>query len=266
VRWLVALVIVASCARGGDAPGPGPRVVSLTPSATEVVAALGATAALVGVDDYSTYPPEVKALPKVGNFLQPNVEAIVRLHPTLVIVDDVHAVTAKALSDAGVVTAECPMHDVADVRSCLQAIGARLGKAHEAAQQIATIDAAIAAARAHPVKRVRVLAVIDRAAGSLGKATAAGPGSWIGDLLEMVGAANAIEDSHTRYPPISLETMLRAEPDVIFDLSGQDMAAWNDLDVPAVKTKRVFALTGEYLQSPRPRIAAALEAVANALK
>ena len=55
------------------------------PSATEVVAALGAADLLVGVDDYSKYPPEVDQLPKVGSFVQPNLEAIVRLRPTVVI-------------------------------------------------------------------------------------------------------------------------------------------------------------------------------------
>src|SRR5882762_2225139 len=56
---------------------PLPRLVSLTPSSTEIVAALGATAMLVGVDDYSAYPPEVTRLPKVGSFLAPNLEIIV---------------------------------------------------------------------------------------------------------------------------------------------------------------------------------------------
>lgn len=66
----------------GSQPGSRPTpltVVTLMPSATEVMAALGATNLLVGVDDYSTYPPEVQRLPKVGAFLSPNLEAIVRL-------------------------------------------------------------------------------------------------------------------------------------------------------------------------------------------
>ncbi len=260
------LVAIAACARAGDPPPKGTRIVSLTPSATEVVAALGSTAELVGVDDFSTYPAEVKALPKVGSFVQPNVEAIVRLHPTLVIVDDIHASTAKALSDTGLTSIACPMHDIADVRTCLREVGGRLGKQREADAQIASIDTAVAAARAHPAQRSKVLAVIDRAAGNLGNAVAAGQGSWIGELLDIVGADNAVADSHTRYPKVSLETMLRSSPDVILDLSGQDLAAWSDLDVPAVKNKRVFALTGEYLQSPRPRIAQALEAIAKAVR
>ncbi len=113
--WLIATVVApvvlmavlgpagAGCRRDdapasrGTAPGPPgspqpvtPRLIALTPSATEVVAALGQAALLVGVDDYSVFPPEVTRLPKVGSFLAPNLETIVGLSPTLVIVDDVH--------------------------------------------------------------------------------------------------------------------------------------------------------------------------------
>src|SRR5687767_7328975 len=96
------MVVVAACSREAPVPTPahaGLRIVSLTPSATEVVAALGATSQLVGVDEYSLYPPEVKNLPKVGSFLQPNLEQIVGLRPSVVIVDDVHGKTAGALRD-----------------------------------------------------------------------------------------------------------------------------------------------------------------------
>jgi len=240
--------------------------VSLTPSATEVVAALGATPQLVGVDDFSEFPAEVKALPKVGSFMQPNVEAIVRLHATLVIVDDIHATTAHALGDAGIATIACPMHALADVRGCLQAVGARLGKTKEAEAVVASIDHSISDARAHPAAHVKVLAVIDRAAGGLGNTVAAGPGSWIGELLDVEGADNVLASANTRYPKVSLETMLRAAPDIIIDLSGQDLAAWNELDVPAVKNHKVFALAEKPLQGPGPRVDVALTALARVLR
>ena len=242
------------------------RVVSLTPSATEVVAALGATDKLVGVDDFSTFPAEVKSLPKVGSFMQPNTEAIVRLHASFVIVDDIHATTARALGDSGIATVACPMHDLADVRTCLHAVADKLGNPKQADAVIAQMDSAIAAARAHPVPDARVLLVIDRAAGPLGNITAAGTGSWLDELLQTVGAHNAVADAHTRYPKISLETMLTAQPDVILDLSGQDLAAWNDLAVPAVQNHKVIALSEQTLQGPGPRVQVALDALAKALR
>lgn len=261
-RLLILLAIaLASCARAGDTPS-GQRIVSLSPSATEVVAALGATSELVGVDDYSRFPPEVAKLPKVGSFLQPNLEAIVRLHPTLVIVDDVHGPTAQGLADAHVATVECPMHALADVRGALRSVGARIGKEREAKARIAEIDAALAAAKARaPAHRPRVLAIIDREAGGVGNATAAGPGSWLDDLVTAAGGENVLAASPARYPKVALETLLRSAPDVILDVSGQDPKAWHDAGVPG----RVVPLAQELFGGPTPRVAQAIEQLGNIL-
>ena len=261
-----------ACGSSGSAP-PSParalRVVSLTPSATEVVAALGATELLVGVDDYSTYPASVQGLPKVGSFLSPNLETIVGLKPSLVIVDDVHGQTAGALGDARIETLECAMHALPDVKHALVAVGTRLGRPAEAAAVVASIDAALDAAAAHkPARHPRVLAIIDREPGGLGNLVAAGTGSWVDELLAVVGADNVLVAAPVRYPKISLEEVLRAQPEVILDLSFAGKAgidAWRDVDVPAVKAGHVIALGDAYLTAPSPRVAAALAVLAKAI-
>lgn len=275
MRWVpvVALCLVAAvaCERGRPpaASSSGPRLVALSPSATEVVAALGATDQLVGVDRYSTYPPEVQALPKVGDFLSPNLEQIIALRPSLVIVDDVHGRAAGALRDAGVETIECAMHGLPDVKAALRRIGAKIGKPSVAAQRVAAIDAALdaaAARRAGP--RPRVLAIIDRTPGEVAGLVAAGPGSWIDELLAVVGGENVLAASGIRYPKLSREEVLRARPDVILDLSyaaRDDVTAWRELDVPAIRTGRVVALDQPFLVAPSPRVEAALDALAKAL-
>ena len=248
---------------------PAPRVVSLTPSATEIVAALGATAMLVGVDDYSAYPPEVTRLPKVGSFLAPNLEIIVGLKPTLVIVDDVHGQAAGALKDVGITTVACAIHALPDVKAALRAVGTRIGKGSEADRAIEAIDAALDRAAAHrPGKRPRVLAVIDREAGGLGNLVTAGPGSWLDELLAVVGGDNVLRGAGVRYPKISAEEVLRTRPDVILDLSyaaRQSVAPWHALDVPAVTGHRVRALDEAYLIAPSPRVAEALAALTKAI-
>ncbi len=247
-----------------------PRLVSLTPSATEVVAALGAAPLLVGVDDYSTFPPEVTTLPKVGSFLAPNLETIVGLRPALVIVDDVHGKAAEALSDAGVATVACSIHAIPDVKRALRTIGDRIGRSAEATQVVGTIDAAIERARGQrPAKRPRVLAIIDREAGGLGNLVAAGTGSWLDELLAISGGENVLAGAPVRYPKISLEEVMRAQPDVILDLSfagGKGgVAEWAAVDVPAVKLGRVVVLSEPYLTAPSPRVAEALAALARAI-
>jgi iron complex transport system substrate-binding protein len=271
VRWLGLLFVVVACGRVARAPDDGPaRIVSLTPSATEVVAGLGATSLLVGVDDYSDVPAEVKALPKVGSFLAPNLEVIVGLRPSLVIVDDIHAQSAGALHDAGITTIECPMHGLPDVKSALRAIGAKLGKTTEAEAAVDKIEAAMAAAvAARPAKRPRVLAVIDREANGLGNLIAAGTGSWVDELLAVTGGENVLAAAGVRYPKISVEEVLRAQPDVILDLSFPSvdgLAPWQGIAVPAVKTGRVVALYDPLLIRPSPRVAEALALLARSLR
>lgn len=260
----------AGSGAGSAATALPARIVSLTPSATEVVAALGAAGELVGVDDYSTYPPAVATLPKVGSFLAPNLETIVTLHPTLVIVDDVHGQTAGALHDAGITTIECAVHDLPDVKAALRAVGGALGRTAEADRVIADIDAALdAAAAQRPAHHPRVLAVIDREAGGLGNLVAVGPGSWVDELLAVVGGDNVLSASVVRYPKISLEEVLRGQPDVILDLSypgRTEIASWSALAVPAVTTHRVLALADSYLVAPSPRVRAALDTLARALR
>jgi iron complex transport system substrate-binding protein len=271
VKTLAWLVIVAACGSKEVAQPSGPqRVVTLSPSATEVVAALGATPLLVGVDDYSTYPPEVGKLTKVGSFLAPNLETIVALKPTLVIVDDVHGQTAAALQDQKIATLPCAMHALPDVTQALRSVGSKLGKAAEAETVVAGIEGALDKARAgRPAKRPRVLAVIDREAGGLGNLVCAGPGSWIDELLAVVGGENMLVAAGTRYPKISVEEVMRGKPDVILDLSygaKDHMEPWEGLDVPAVTQHRVRALADPFLLAPSPRVAEALAQLASALR
>lgn len=269
---IVAILAPAACDKPAPTPrGTGaPRIVTLAPSATEVVAALGATSLLVGVDAFSTYPPEVAALPKVGSFLQPNIEVIVNLHPTLVVVDDIHGATGRALDDAGIKTVECSFHALPDVKLALRTIGKRIDRVKQADAAIAGIDAALdGAAASRPARRPRVLAIIDREAGGLGNLVAVGPGSWVDELLAVVGGDNVLSASGIRYPKISLEEVLRAQPEVILDLSfagKSSIAPWQAVDVPAVKTKKIIAMDQPYLLAPSPRVKDALDALAGALR
>ena len=262
-------VILLGCRGDRAAPKAEPaaaRIVSLTPSATEVVAALGATSLLVGVDQYTTYPPEAAALPRVGTFLAPDVEAILRLRPTLVIVDDIHTAVAGSLHDLGIATIDCPMHTVADVRTSLTRVGEKLGKADAARTVIAGIDQAIADVRArrHGGPRPRVMAVIDREPTGLGYLVVGGPGSWHDELLTLVGADNALATAPSRYPKLSLEEVLRAAPDIVVDTTfGADparaQADWAPAArIPAVANRRIAVTKEPYMMAPSPRMAQAL--------
>ncbi len=279
----VQLVLVAALAMVGcdrkPSRDPAPegsaretlRVISLTPSATDLMVELGATEMLVGVDDYTT-APEAADLPRVGSFLQPNLEAIMRLAPDLVIADDVHADLEAALRDAGIATLTCPMHALPDVRTGLVKVGARIDREEAAEAAVKRIDVAIDAAGARTrANQPGVLAVIDSEVGGLGNLVAAGPGSWLDELIAIEGGRNALVASGVRYPKISPEEVLRGAPDVILDTSfvatPETIAAdWSSVaSVPAVANGRVRVLREPFLQRPSPRVADALAALESAL-
>lgn len=275
VLGLMVLNMLASCSKrqepGAQTSGQ-PRLISLSPSATETVAAVGAVDWLVGVDQYSTYPAQVATLPKVGAYLTPNLEVILQLRPTLVLVDDVHRATAEALHDAGIATLRCEIQTLADVETAVRDVGAKLGKTDAANLVLSQIAQAKTVARTTATgPRPVVLAIIDRQTGSLGGLVAAGPGSWLDELLVAVGATNALAASPVRYPRISLEEVLRAQPAIILDLSdasSHDDATqlWQAVAVPATKTGRVRVLSDSYLRAPSPRVAAAIQALRTALQ
>jgi iron complex transport system substrate-binding protein len=263
-RLLILLAMLAC--RRADPPGSGsaggPRLVSLSPSATEIIAALGAADELVGVDDYSKYPPSVAELPKIGSFLSPNIEAIVRLAPTLVIIDDVHGRAAGALHDAGVKTVECAIHSLSDVERGLRTVGAQIGRSDVAERVVGDIERALATARTqHAAQGLRVLAIIDREAGGTGGLVAGGPGSYVDELLHVLGAENVIVSAGD-YPRIGIEDVIRAKPDVVLDLSfGGDPGVW-----ASVTPARVVAAQEPYLVAPSPRVTVAIERLAQLLR
>lgn len=264
----LALLCCALACRRAAAPPRELRLISLTPSATELVAALGLTDRLVGVDEYSTYPPQVSGLTKVGSFLTPSLEAIVALRPSHVLADDIHKDLGAALRDAGIATVIMPMHSLADVRNALTTLGRELGQRPRAEEVLRELDArveAAAAARLRPAPRV--LVVLDRAAGGLTGLVCAATGSWIDQLLALLGADNVLAASGVRYPKVTLEELLRADPDVILDLSFVEDggAAWRGAALRAVTANRVHALRQPFLLSPSPRVPEALATLRAAL-
>ena len=109
--------------------------------------------------------------------------------------------------------------------------------------------------------------MIDREAGGLGNMVAVGPGSWVDELLAIVGGDNILVASGVRYPKIGLEEILRGQPDVILDLSqaSSDLAAWQQVDVPAVRDHRVRAIA-PFVSRPSPRIEEAIALLQAALR
>ena len=190
---------------------PPQRIVSLLPSLTESVCALGACARLVGVDRFSNWPSSVRALPKLGGLDDAQIERIVALRPDVVLVSSSARIVDR-LEALGLKVLVLDSRDHADVQRSLIAIARLLGTAGEAERVWAGIERETQAAveRVPPALRGRrVYFEVDTTP------VAAGAGSFIGETLARLGLANAVPAELGPFPQLNPEYLLRAQPDIV---------------------------------------------------
>lgn len=189
---------------------PPQRIVSLLPSLTESVCALGACARLVGVDRYSNHPPSVRGLPNVGGLDDSNVEAIVALKPDLVLTGTSARVIAR-LETLGLKVAAIEPRDIAAARRALLQLDALL-ETRSAAALWQRIDSDVsAAARSIPQAARSARVYIEVATGPY----AASEAAFSGELLARLGLVNIVPAALGPYPLLNPEFVVRANPDLI---------------------------------------------------
>jgi iron complex transport system substrate-binding protein len=252
------------------------RIVSTFPSITETVFALGAGNQLVGVSDYCRYPEAALALPKVGGYLKPNLEKIALLRPDLVLIRETAATTATGLNALGIRYVQVKIGSLADVYSMIRDVGAAIGASANAQELNEKIRSRLEAMRTETASKPRltVLIVVGHTPGLLTNLVAAGPSTYLSELLEIAGGRNAMPPSAITYPRISLETIVRLNPDVILDLStmGEPASAeahearlrdpWlSRHELNAVRSGRVFGLSSDPLATPGPRVIESVELI-----
>jgi iron complex transport system substrate-binding protein len=243
------------------------RIVSLLPSLTEAVCALGQCQRLVGVDCYSNYPQSVKHLPQVGEGLNPNIEAIVALQPDVVLMAKSSRVDER-LQSLGIQVLALEPKTHADVKRVLEQIGQLLAVSH-APDLWRAIDAAVtAAAQSLParIKATRVYFEVNPAP------YAASEGSFIGETLQRLGAKNIVPASLGPFPKINAEYVVRANPDVMM-VDGrhhqgfEDRPGWQG--IRAIREGRVCVLSvaqNDVVVRPGPRLAEGARIMAQCLQ
>lgn len=242
---------------GPKPPAEVTRVVTVAPSLTETVVALGAGERLVGVSRFDELP-QVKALPRVGGFNDLSVEAVVALRPQLVVVQKApsNQRPVETLARLGVPVLALPLTTVADVAAAMTTLGAVL---HREAAAKALVDE-LAATRAAMRAAAKARGTTPRVLLAYGFAplVVAGPGSFADELLADCGAVNAAERAPTAYPTYSLEHVVKLAPDVIID-AADSMEGKAPLEalVP-LKHARWVTLPTKDLMQPGPALARGL--------
>lgn len=245
---------------------PPQRIVSLLPSLTETVCALGKCDLLVGVDRYSNYPASVTKLPQVGGGLDPNIEGIVALRPDVVLVASSSRASDRLRSlGIQVVALEPKTH--ADVQRIIRKLG-QLLEVDDADKVWRDIEFALqAAAKSLPAKALgqRVYFEVSQAP------HAAGESSFIGETLARLGAKNIVPAAMGPFPKLNPEYVVRADPDVIMVgdrnyVGMENRPGWSGMR--AIKAKRVCVFSAsqsDNLVRPGPRMADGARAMADCL-
>lgn len=274
---LLLLALSAACADGAgrDEPtfarvtddagrevrlaAPPKRIVSLIPATTETLAALGATDYLVARTDYD-HDPRLAHLPSVGPGLTPSVEWLLSLHPDLVIAwpDSRDRSVAGQLAALGIPVYGARIETLEDVASTIRRLGALLGEGARADSLVAAIEGELASVRRAVAgrPRPRIFYVVGHE-----PPMTAGPGTFLDELVTIAGGENLFADAPAGWPMVSLEEIVRREPDRLIVPQGEGNAlparlatrpGWREL--AAVRAGRIDAIDAEVAHRPGPRV------------
>lgn len=245
------------------------RIISLTPSNTEIIYALGLGDRVVGVDSYSNYPEEAALLmPKCGDYSGPNIEVIISLEPDVIFAGNkLQSETVDQLAALGLTVIAAEGSTYAEIKDSINLIAAATqADAQPLLTQMADQEAMILDA----VKDKEPVSVYYAVAFGEWGDYSVGPGSFVYEILEGLGANIVTSDSPVAWPEYSLEQIIEKNPEVI--LLGADEARAQAIyeeagykDLPAVIAGRVYAIDPDMASRPSPRVMIAMARMAEAV-
>jgi iron complex transport system substrate-binding protein len=263
LRRGIGLVLLCGLVGSGAEAG---RIVALAPSVVETLFAVGAGAEVVGVTELSDFPPEARRIERVGSYMQPNVEAVIARRPDLVIAvpSPGNREAVEALMSLGfrvVVVAEGPT--VGEVCDSILRIADEAGRAAEGREVVRRLRERIDGVRRRvaPFPRRRVLMVVGES-----PLVVVGDGNLLDELLRDSGADN-VASGLGPWPRLSIEFVIKSAPQVIVDSSmgdeaTADLSFYADLDLEAVRSRRIHAVRLDEVLRPGPRLGDGLEKLA----
>jgi iron complex transport system substrate-binding protein len=274
---VVALALAALVAQGVSHAKPQ-RIVSLVPAVTEMIFAIGDGARVAAVSNYDHFPAEVAKLPQVGGLLDPSVERILAIKPDLVIVYATQKELIERLDRAGIAYFNYQHKALPDILTTIRAVGERIGSADRANRLASEMQRSLDEIRAKTagVPHPATLLVFERDPASLRNVYASGGYGFLHDMLDIAGGRNVFASVKQQAVQASTEMLIASKPEVIVELLygdslknadvAKELRAWDALaSVPAVRSHRIFALTGDEFVVPGPRVVDATRKLARTL-
>ena len=253
------------------------RIITLAPSITETAFAIGLGDKIVAVTDYCDYPAATQYLPKVGGFINPNLEAIVGLQPDLVILLVEHQKIVAQLHQLNIPTFVVDNNTLAGIQRSIQQIAERTNHQAQAELLIARIQKKIKRIenKTNRLAKPKVMLAMGHSIGDnqMSSVYIAGKNDFYDDLITLAGGQNVYQDERLKVPTLSAEGILKLNPDIILDIFPEaddhdyDLNSvrqqWRSLDLlNAVKNDKIYIIEQGYATIPGPRIFLLLEEMA----
>lgn len=254
------------------------RIISLVPSVTEILFAIGAGDRVAGISDFDTYPPEALDLPRVGALINPNMETILSLKPDLVITYGTQSLLHEQLASVGIQQFSFVAGPTDHILSFVRTLGLKLDLEENGnllAEEIENVLEKLR--RTRPVDPPKVLLVHSRDLGTMGSFYSAGSDSYFNELIDIAGGRNLFDDVPEDAFQPSLEAVLNRGPEVIIELLASNQGGdqrlelrrqdWDALtSIPAVHNGRVYVLAEDYLLLVGPRLHQVAQDLANVIR
>ena len=263
--WVLTLALAA----------PPQRIVSTAPGVTEMLFDLALGPRVAGVTTYCRYPAAARSLPKIGTFLEPDLERIAALRPDLVIIIKNPVRLAERLHLLKLNTLEVDPMSMKGVFESIEAIGRAAGVEEPARRRAAELRSSLDQLRRTAGPKRSVLFLVGRTPGTLDGLVGAGRGTYLDELLTIAGGSNVLADAPLEYPKVPLETIAMRDPEVIIDMGdaahaegggGESPAAVERLwatrlpQLRAVRNHHIYAVANDMFVVPGPRMVDAARA------
>ena len=251
------------------------RIVSLSPSITEIIYALGAGDELVATSSYSLYPKAAQKLPIIGSYTNPNIEKILSHHPSLVTGQTFNTQTLEKLGYFHIKTLKLRLKTIHDIEDSILLLGKTISKTKEANRLITDITTAI-----KKIKKTKkphsVLIVYGLHEDLRSGIYVAGEDIFFDDIIRLTGNTNAYKDDTVSQPVLNYENVIALNPKQIIILHShatepnvdvkKALAAWYALPTDAAKNRKISIVDEDYLHIPSQRVALTIKRLAREMQ
>ncbi|MDY6994054.1 MAG: helical backbone metal receptor [Pseudomonadota bacterium] len=242
-----------------------PRIVALSPAINEIIFALGAGEQVVANTLYSKYPPESQNRYKVGGYFQPNLERILAIQPTMVILHPLDPILITRLKAVGIETLSVHMRTLDDIIQAIELIGQATDKTKTATRLVQKLTTKMVTTQQSVTpKALKILVVFGMTLSFNQGVYVAGQALYFNDIIQLVGCHNAFDNSAIEQPILTREGILATQADIVIILAHDRLERglssqvikqpWQQLALPAARQHNIYVIDASYATIPSHRV------------